>query len=34
MLPNYLWSQVAASDMPSEVYHNDQDQNPTLHNIP
>lgn len=33
MPPNYLWSQAAASDMSSEVYHSNEDQNSTLHNI-
>lgn len=31
MLPDYLWSQAVASGMPSEIYHSNQDQNPTLH---
>lgn len=33
MLPNYQWKHVVASEMSPEVYHKNQDQNPTLHNI-
>lgn len=32
MLPNYLWKHVVGSDMSPEVYHKNQEQNPTLHN--